>query len=58
MAPIDDKLDYLQRGLRELLYFELFSAGEAVDRQKEQALQTRLNQILRDMTRRSAEGAA
>ena len=33
MAPTDNKLDYLHRGLNELLFFELFTAGEAVDRQ-------------------------
>jgi hypothetical protein len=48
MAPTDDKLDYLHRGLNELLFFELFTAGEAVDRKEEIELHQRLNQILRD----------
>ncbi|HEX9102224.1 MAG TPA: DUF4388 domain-containing protein [Polyangia bacterium] len=48
MAPPDDKLDYLHRGLNELLFFELFTAGEAVDRREEIELHQRLNQIIRD----------
>jgi hypothetical protein len=50
MAPTDDKLDYLHRGLNELLFFELFTAGEAVDRREEIELHQRLNQIIRDRT--------
>jgi hypothetical protein len=46
MAPTDDKLDYLHRGLNELLFFELFTAGEAVDRREEIELHQRLNQII------------
>jgi hypothetical protein len=49
MSPIEDKLDYLHRGLNELLFFELFTAGEAVDRREEIALHHRLSQILRDV---------
>ena len=48
MAPTEDKLDYLHRGLNELLFFELFTAGEAVDRREEIELHQRLNQIIRD----------
>jgi hypothetical protein len=48
-APTDDKLDYLHRGLNELLFFELFTAGEAVDRKEEVELHQRLNEILRDL---------
>lgn len=48
MAPTQNKLDYLHRGLNELLFFELFTAGEAVDRREEIELHQRLNQILRD----------
>jgi hypothetical protein len=48
-APADDKLDYLHRGLNELLFFELFTAGEAVDRREELELHQRLNEILRDL---------
>jgi len=47
MAPTDDKLDYLHRGMNELLFFELFTAGEAVDRREEIELHQRLNQIIR-----------
>ncbi|MCA1664801.1 MAG: DUF4388 domain-containing protein, partial [Myxococcales bacterium] len=47
MAPSDNKLDYLHRGLNELLFFELFTAGEAVDRREEIELHQRLNQIMR-----------
>jgi uncharacterized protein DUF4388 len=54
MAPTDDKLDYVHRGLNELLFFELFTAGEAVDRREEIELHQRLNQIIRD---RSSTGA-
>jgi len=49
MAPSDNKLDYLHRGLNELLFFELFTAGEAVDRREEIELHQRLNQILREV---------
>jgi hypothetical protein len=48
-APTEDKLDYLHRGLNELLFFELFTAGEAVDRREEIELHHRLNEILRDI---------
>jgi len=53
MAPTDNKLDYLQRGLNELLFFELFTAGEAVDRQEEIELHQRLNEILREVPNRN-----
>jgi hypothetical protein len=49
IAPTDNKLDYLHRGLNELLFFELFTAGEAVDRREEIELHQRLNQILREV---------
>jgi hypothetical protein len=48
-APTDNRLDYLHRGLNELLFFELFTAGEAVDRKEEAELHQRLNEILRDV---------
>src|SRR5205085_6723528 len=48
-APTEDKVDYLHRGLNELLFFELFTAGEAVDRREEIELHQRLNQILREV---------
>jgi hypothetical protein len=49
MAPTENKLEYLHRGLNELLFFELFTAGEAVDRREEIELHQRLNQILREV---------
>ncbi len=49
MSPVEDKLDYLHRGLNELLFFELFTAGEAVDRREEIELHQRLSQILKDV---------
>ena len=58
MAPTDDKLDYLHRGLNELLFFELFTAGEAVDRREEIELHQRLNQIIRDRPSRPPAAAA
>ena len=48
MSPVADKVDYLHRGLNELLFFELFTAGEAVDRREEIELHQRLSQILKD----------
>jgi Domain of unknown function (DUF4388) len=56
MAPTEKKVDYLHRGLNELLFFELFTAGEAVDRNEELELHQRLNQILRDVPGREAAG--
>jgi hypothetical protein len=59
MAPVDDKLrlDYLYRGLNELLFFELFIAGEgAVDRRAELELHEKLHQILRDVPARVKDG--
>src|SRR5581483_5296007 len=55
-APTDNKLDYLHRGLNELLFFELFTAGEAVDRREEIELHQRLSQILRDLPGESDPG--
>lgn len=49
IAPTTDRLDYLTRGLRELLFFALFSAGESVDRAEELSLHERLQQILKEM---------
>ena len=49
MAPANDRVDYLSRGLRELLFFELFTAGEAVDRAEESEIHAKLQQILKEM---------
>jgi hypothetical protein len=48
MAPTQNKLEYLHRGLNELLFYELFTAGEAVDRREEIELHQKLNAILRE----------
>jgi hypothetical protein len=45
-APTNNRVDYLHRGLSELLYFELFTAGEAVDRREQQELHEKLDAIL------------
>ncbi len=50
MAPIGDRMDYLQRGLAELLFYELFAAGEAIDRREEYELHQRLAHILREIS--------
>jgi hypothetical protein len=45
-APTNNRLEYLHRGLSELLYFELFTAGEAVDRKEQEELHQKLDSIL------------
>lgn len=57
IAPTDDKLDYLRRGLQELLFFEIFTAGEAVDRDQEPELAAQLQEILKDHPERGPEAA-
>jgi hypothetical protein len=49
ISEIDNKVDYLYQGLNELLFFEMFSAGEALDRREEQLLQKRLDEIYREL---------
>ena len=56
MAPATNRLDYLNRGLRELLFFQLFSAGESVDRADELALHEKLQQILQEMPEPASVG--
>jgi hypothetical protein len=46
LAPVEDKLGYLYRGLNELLSFLLFNAGELADRGARDALGERLRAIL------------
>jgi hypothetical protein len=58
IAPTDNRAEYLSRGLRELLFFELFSAGEAVDRDEERELHAKLSQILKDLKELPARSAA
>ncbi len=55
-APVAKKHDYLQRGMNELLFFVLFTAGESVDRRKESELHARLSQILREVMAVEATG--
>ena len=43
----ENKMDYLYNGLNELLYFEMFTAGEALPHDDEEALQKRINEIFR-----------
>lgn len=50
MAPTADRMDYLQRGLSELLFYELFAAGEAIDRREEHDLHQRLSHILQEIS--------
>jgi hypothetical protein len=45
-APTNNRVEYLHRGLSELLYFELFTAGEAVDRKEQEELHQKLDAIL------------
>ena len=46
--PIDEKAEYLRHWLNELLFFEIFFAGEAIDR-RETAFHHELGQILREV---------
>jgi hypothetical protein len=58
MSPAADKLDYLHRGLNELLFFELFTAGEAVDRTAEIELHKKLSQILQASAKKGVRTAS
>jgi hypothetical protein len=51
-APTNNRVEYLHRGLSELLYFVLFTAGEAVDRREQEELHQKLDAIL---NRRSSD---
>jgi hypothetical protein len=44
----DNPIDFLYNGLNELLFFEMFTAGEALTREDEEALQQQLSVIFRD----------
>ena len=44
--PEDTRLDSLQRGLSEMLFFALFVAGDSIDRDEERALQTKVAEAL------------
>jgi hypothetical protein len=56
VSEIDNKVDYLYQGLNELLFFEMFSAGEALDRREEQLLQKRLDEIFRELNTGKSRG--
>jgi hypothetical protein len=45
---VENKIQHLHAGLNELLFFEMFTAGEAISHQEEEALQKKLNAIFRD----------
>ena len=45
---IEDKMDFLYNGLNELLFFEMFTAGEALPAEDEEQLQKELNAIFQD----------
>lgn len=51
MAPIGEKqkLDYLYRGLNELLSFQMFIASEGTDHRPDPALSAQLTEILREL---------
>jgi hypothetical protein len=49
-ASADNKVDFLYQGLNELLFFELFAAGETLDRAEEENLQRVLNDLFRELS--------
>jgi hypothetical protein len=49
--PDGEKLELLQRGLHELLFFVLFVAGDAIDRHEEQELHERVARALEMLPR-------
>ena len=55
-AAAENKVDFLYQGLNELLFFELFAAGETLDRVEEENLQRVLNDLFRELSSAS-EGA-
>lgn len=46
-VEVDNKLQHLHTGLNELLFFEMFTAGEAISHQEEESLQKKLSAIFR-----------
>lgn len=48
-VEVDNKIQHLHTGLSELLFFEMFTAGEAISHQEEEGLQNKLNAIFRDL---------
>ncbi len=47
-VQVDNKIQHLHTGLNELLFFEMFTVGEAISHQEEEALQKKLSAIFRD----------
>jgi len=48
-VEVDNKIQHLHTGLNELLFFEMFTAGEAISHQEEEGLQKKLSAIFRDL---------
>jgi len=48
-VEVENKLQHLHTGLNELLFFEMFTAGEAISHQEEEVLQKKLSAIFRDL---------
>lgn len=48
-VDVDNKIQHLHTGLNELLFFEMFTAGEAISHQEEEALQKKLSAIFSDV---------
>lgn len=46
-----NKTDFLYRALNELMFFEMFSAGQALSQKDEKALRSRLNEIFATLNR-------
>ncbi len=47
-VQVDNKIQHLHTGLNELLFFEMFTVGESISHQEEEALQKKLSAIFRD----------
>lgn len=48
-VEVDNKIQHLHTALNELLFFMMFTAGEAIPHQEEEALQKKLSAIFRDL---------
>jgi Domain of unknown function (DUF4388) len=47
-VQVDNRIQHLHTALNEFLFFEMFTAGEAISHQEEEALQEKLGAIFRD----------
>jgi hypothetical protein len=52
-TQVADRAQYLHQALNELLFFLVFTVGEAVGRKEEQELSRKLNDILRELSEQS-----